>query len=58
MSEEALRLHHNDHLVNAVLGQQLMFFVRTIQNSQMSSVGRMQSLGILKEVVHIVTTEL
>jgi hypothetical protein len=35
-----------------------MFIVRTIQNSQMPSVGRMQSSGMLKEVVHIVTTEL
>jgi hypothetical protein len=32
--------------------------VRTILNTQIRSVGRMQSFGVLKEVVNIVTTGL
>jgi hypothetical protein len=30
--------------------------VRTVRNAQLHSLGRMQSFGVLKQVVHIVTT--
>jgi hypothetical protein len=36
----------------------LMFIVRTIRNTQIHSVGGMQSFSMLKEVVHRVTTGL
>jgi hypothetical protein len=35
-----------------------LFIVRTIRNTQIHSVGRMQSFGMLKQVVHIVTAGL
>jgi hypothetical protein len=40
------------------LGKQSLFIVRTIRNTQIHCVGRMQSFGMLKQVVHIVTTGL
>jgi hypothetical protein len=35
-----------------------LFIVRTIRNIQIRSVGRMQSFYMLKQVAHIVATEL
>jgi hypothetical protein len=35
-----------------------MFTVRTIRNIQIHPVGRMESFGMLKQVVHIITIEL
>jgi hypothetical protein len=37
------------------LGKESLFIVRTIRNTQTQSVGRLQSSGILKRVLHIVT---
>jgi hypothetical protein len=36
------------------LGEELLFIVRTIWNTQIHCVGRMQSLVMLKRVVHII----
>jgi hypothetical protein len=40
------------------LGKESLFIVRTIWNTQIDSLGRMQSFGVLEQVVHIVTTGL
>jgi hypothetical protein len=40
---------------DAVLGKQSLFIVGTIRTTQIHCVGRMQSFGVLKQVVHIVT---
>jgi hypothetical protein len=40
------------------LEKQSPFIVRTIRNTQIHCVGRMQSFSVLKRVVHIVTTGL
>jgi hypothetical protein len=44
--------------LQSCLGKQPLFTVRTIRNTQTHSVGRMQSFGMLKRAVHIVTVEL
>jgi hypothetical protein len=36
----------------------LLFIVKTIWNTQIHPVGRMWSFGVLKQMVHIVTTGL
>jgi hypothetical protein len=40
------------------LGKQSLFIVRTIRNTQIHCVGRMQSFSVLKQVVYKVTTRL
>jgi Na+/proline symporter len=40
------------------LGKQSLFTVRTIWNTQIHCVGRMQGFRVLKQVVHIMTTGL
>jgi hypothetical protein len=50
---------HETHHVSATKPNRLMLFiVRTIQNTQIHCVGRMQSFSLLKQVVHRVTTGL
>jgi hypothetical protein len=41
--------------VNAVLGKESLFIATTVLKSQIQSVGRMQSFGVLKPLVHTVT---
>jgi hypothetical protein len=39
-------------------GKKLLFIVRNITNTQIHSAGRIQSFGMLEQVVHIVTSRL
>jgi hypothetical protein len=41
-----------------LFGEQSLFIVRTIRNAQIHPVGRVQSFGLLKQVVRILTTRL
>jgi hypothetical protein len=51
LTGNTLLLRYKDQPVNA--GKQSLFIVRTIGNTQIHSVGRMQSFSMLKQVVHI-----
>jgi hypothetical protein len=56
---DTVRTSQEIHYVSATEPNRLILFtVRTIRNTQMNSVGRMQSLNVLKKVVYIVTTGL
>jgi hypothetical protein len=57
-SQETLRLRYEDQPVNNVQGKQSLFIMRIIWNTQILSIGRMQSFSVLKRVMHMVTTGL
>jgi hypothetical protein len=58
LTGNTLRLSYKALPVNAVWGKQSLFIMRTIRNTQIVCVGRMESLSTLKQVVHIVTNGL
>jgi hypothetical protein len=55
LTGNTFRLHYK---AQYCLGKQSLFIVRTIRNTQIHCVSRMQGFGVLKQVVHIVATEL
>jgi hypothetical protein len=64
MHNKSVRASQKIHYVSATKPNRLMLFekqslfiVRTVRNTQMHCVGRMQSFNVLNLVVYIITTD-